>query len=69
MTICYAGSSNARFTCDALRNHLHQTQCQSFNAKPLVDLIERQVLIAISPASLALSVEAATAVRSGSNRR
>ena len=59
MAICYAGSSKARFTCDALRNHLHQTQCQSFNAKPLRDLVERQVLIAISPASLALSVEAA----------
>lgn len=59
LSICYAGSSNARFTCDALRNHLHQTQCQSFNAKPLSDLVERQVLIAISPASLELSIAAA----------
>jgi hypothetical protein len=59
MSISYAGSSKARFTCDALRNHLHQTQCQSFNAKPLADLVERQVLIAISPASLELSIAAA----------
>lgn len=67
MAICYAGSSKARFTCDALRNHLHQTQCQSFNAKPLVELIQRQVLIAISPASLALSVEAARQLESDQN--
>ena len=59
MSICYAGSSKARFTCDALRNHLHQTQCQSLNAKPLTDLVERQLLIAISPASLELSIAAA----------
>jgi hypothetical protein len=52
------GSSNARFTCDALRNHLRQSQCQSFNAKPLHDLIEQQLLIAISPASISLSIEA-----------
>jgi DNA invertase Pin-like site-specific DNA recombinase len=58
MSICYAGSSNARFTCDALRNHLRQSQCQSFNAKPLHDLIEQQLLIAISPASISLSIEA-----------
>jgi DNA invertase Pin-like site-specific DNA recombinase len=64
MAICYAGSSKARFTCDALRNHLHQSQCQSFNAKPLHELIEEQVLIAISPASIALSVQAAKQIES-----
>ncbi len=64
MSVCYSGSSKARFTCDALRNHLHQTQCQSFNARPLHELIEQQILIAISPASIALSLEAARAIES-----
>ena len=64
MAICYAGSSKARFTCDALRNHIKQSQCQSFNAKPLHDLIEQQILIAISPASLSLSVEVARQMES-----
>ncbi|MCA9066463.1 MAG: recombinase family protein, partial [Planctomycetaceae bacterium] len=64
MAVCYAGSSNARFTCDALRNHLRQTQCQSFNAQPLHRLIEQQIFVAISPASIALSVEAARAIES-----
>ena len=64
MSICYAGQSKARFTCDGLRNHLRQTQCQSFNAAPLHELIEQQVLAAISPASIALSVEAARQIES-----
>ncbi|MEZ6126228.1 MAG: recombinase family protein [Planctomycetaceae bacterium] len=64
MAVCYEGSSRARFTCNALRNHLHQTQCQSFNAEPLHKLIEQQVFVAISPASIALSVEAARAMES-----
>lgn len=64
MSITYGEQSRARFTCDALRNHLSQTQCQTFNASPLHDLIAHQVLIAISPASIALSVEAARQIES-----
>ena len=64
MSIYYANQRNARFCCDALRNHLAQTQCQGFSAKPLEALIQRLVLEAVSPASLELSIKAASAIES-----
>lgn len=59
MSICYSGESKARFTCDMSRNHWGESQCQSFNARPLHELIERQLLIALAPASIELSLTAA----------
>ena len=59
MSVCYSGQSKARFTCDMSRNHWGESQCQSFNARPLHELIERQLLLALSPASIDLSLSAA----------
>jgi DNA invertase Pin-like site-specific DNA recombinase len=59
MSVCYSGLSKARFTCDMSRNQWGQPQCQSFNARPLHELIERQLLLALSPASIDLSMSAA----------
>jgi len=58
MSVCYAGQSKARFTCDMSRNQWGYRQCQSFHAGPVHELIERQLLIALSPASLELSLDA-----------
>lgn len=59
MSVCYSGQTKARFTCDMSRNHWGESQCQSFNASPLHELIERQLLIALAPASIELSLTAA----------
>lgn len=64
MSICYSGQSKARFTCDMSRNQWGEAQCQSFNARPLHELIERQLLIALAPASLDLSLSAAQQIES-----
>jgi DNA invertase Pin-like site-specific DNA recombinase len=65
MSVCYSGQSKARFTCDMSRNHWGESQCQSFNARPLHELTERQLLIALAPASLDLSLSAARQIESG----
>jgi hypothetical protein len=59
MSISYSGQSKARFTCDMSRNQWGQAQCQAFNARPLQELIEKQLLHALSPASIELSLHAA----------
>lgn len=64
MSICYAGQTKARFTCDMSRNQWGDKQCQSFNARPLYELIERVLLIALSPASIELSLTAAQHIES-----
>src|SRR6516225_5020275 len=64
MSVCYSGQSKARFTCDMARNHWGDSQCQSFNARPLQELIERQLLLALGPASLDLSLSAARQIES-----
>lgn len=46
------------------RNQGGESQCQSFNARPLHELIERQLLIALAPASLELSLSAAEKIES-----
>jgi DNA invertase Pin-like site-specific DNA recombinase len=64
MSVCYSGQSKARFTCDMSRNHWGESQCQSFNARSLHELIERQLLIALAPAALDLSLNAAQQIES-----
>jgi hypothetical protein len=59
MSISYSGQSKARFTCDMSRNQWGQAQCQAFNARPLQELVEKQLLLALSPASIELSMHAA----------
>jgi DNA invertase Pin-like site-specific DNA recombinase len=59
MSVCYAGQAKARFTCDMARQHWGESQCQSFNARPLQELVERQLLRALSSASIELSLSAA----------
>ena len=59
MSICYSGQSKARFTCDMSRNHWGDRQCQSFNARPLHELMEWLLFVALSPASIELSLNAA----------
>ena len=59
MSISYSGQSKARFTCDASRNHLSEDQCQAFNARPLHALVEKQLFLAVAPASIELSLMAA----------
>jgi DNA invertase Pin-like site-specific DNA recombinase len=64
MSVCYSGQSKVRFTCDMSRNQWGESQCQSFNGRPLHELIERQLLIALAPASLDLSLSAARQIES-----
>lgn len=59
MSISYAGQSKARFTCDAARNHWGEPQCQALTARPLEQLVINQLLRALEPASLELSLQAA----------
>lgn len=59
MSISYSGQSKARFTCDMSRNQWREGQCQAFNARPLEELVEKQLLYAVSPASIELSLQAA----------
>lgn len=58
MSASYPNRSNARFTCDAARNHWGEPQCQALSAGPLETLLTRQVLLALEPASLELSLAA-----------
>jgi DNA invertase Pin-like site-specific DNA recombinase len=58
MSVSYPDSSKARFTCDAARNHWGEPQCQALSAQPLEALVTRQVLSALEPASLELSLAA-----------
>jgi DNA invertase Pin-like site-specific DNA recombinase len=59
MSISYCQQSKARFTCDAKRQRWGGPQCQAFMAKPLHELVESQLLLALQPASLELSLQAA----------
>jgi hypothetical protein len=59
MSVSYPDRSNARFTCDGARNHWGEPQCQALAARPLESLVARQVLIALQPAALELSLTAA----------
>jgi DNA invertase Pin-like site-specific DNA recombinase len=59
MSVCYADRTKARFTCDAARNQWGEPQCQALTARPLETLVAGQVLLALEPAALELSLAAA----------
>jgi DNA invertase Pin-like site-specific DNA recombinase len=58
MSVSYADRSKARFTCDAARNQWGEPQCQALTARPLETLVAGQVLQALEPAALELSLAA-----------
>jgi DNA invertase Pin-like site-specific DNA recombinase len=68
MSVSYAGTRKARFTCDAARNHFGDPQCQALSADSLEALVERQVLAALDPASLELSLQAADRIEADRER-
>src|SRR5438105_2347343 len=68
MSINYADRSHARFTCDAARNHWGEPQCQALNARPLETFVTRQILIALEPVSLELSLAAAEQIEAERQR-
>jgi DNA invertase Pin-like site-specific DNA recombinase len=68
MSIEYAKCSKPRLTCNADRNHLGVSQCQALTAQPVELLVARQVLMALEPASLELSLAAADQVEEGRRR-
>jgi len=68
MSVSYADRSKARFTCDAARNQWGEPQCQALTARPLETLVARQVLVALEPASLELSLAAADQIETQRKR-
>lgn len=68
MHMVYAGRSKGRFLCDSDRNHLGLAECQALNAPPLEELVAQQLLIALEPASLELSLQAAEAIEQDRRR-
>jgi DNA invertase Pin-like site-specific DNA recombinase len=58
MSVSYTNRSKARFTCDAARNHWGEPQCQALTAHPVETLVAGQVLLALEPAALDLSLAA-----------
>ncbi len=68
MSVSYADRSKARFTCDAARNQWGEPQCQALTAHPLETLIAAQVLLALEPASLELSLAAADQIEAERKR-
>ena len=62
MSISYAERNNARLTCDAARWQKGDPQCQSLRARPLEMLVVEQILRALEPASLELSLQAANCI-------
>jgi DNA invertase Pin-like site-specific DNA recombinase len=68
MHIVYTGRSKGRFLCDSDRNHLGLSECQALNAGPLEEMVAQQLLIALEPASLELSLRAAEAIEEDRRR-
>lgn len=68
MCSSYAGKNKARFTCDAARCQWGAPQCQSLRARPLETLVVEQVLRALEPASLELSLQAAECIEAEQQR-
>ena len=50
------------YNCDQYWQQAMEENCGGFNSRPVDDLVAQQVLLALEPASLALSLEAATNV-------
>jgi DNA invertase Pin-like site-specific DNA recombinase len=68
MSVSYADRSKARFTCDAARNQWGEPQCQALTARPLETLVADQVLLALEPTALELSLAAAEQIESERKR-
>ena len=68
MSISYVNRSSPRLTCDAARNQWGERQCQALGADQLERLVVSQVLLALEPASLELSLAAADQVESERKR-
>ena len=68
MGISYAAKNKARFTCDAARCQWGESQCQSLRARPLEIMVVEQVLRALKPASLELSLQAAEHIEAEQQR-
>jgi hypothetical protein len=62
MGVSYVGRAKARFLCDRDRKHLGLHTCQSLAAQPLEELVTQLLLLALEPASLELSLQAAEAM-------
>jgi len=68
MTVSYKENNNAYFTCSAARSQFGDRLCQAFGAKELEPLVVRQVLVAMNPASIELSLKAAECVEGDHQR-
>lgn len=68
MAIQYKENNNPYFTCSALRCQRGEPMCQSFGGNELETLIVRQVLSAMEPAAIELSLKAAECIESDRQR-
>ncbi len=68
MAVQYKENNNPYFTCSAARCQLGDPLCQSFGGKELETLVVRQVLSAMEPASIELSLKAAECIDSDHQR-
>jgi DNA invertase Pin-like site-specific DNA recombinase len=68
MGIAYADRARPRLVCDGARNHTGTAQCQALTAQPVEALVARQVLIALEPAALELSLAAADQIEAERRR-
>jgi len=68
MSISYSGQTKARFTCDAARNQWGAPQCQALASHPVEALVVKQLLRALEPASLDLSLQAAENIEAEKQR-
>ncbi len=68
MGIAYADRARPRLVCDGDRNHCGTSQCQTLTAQPVEALVARQVLTALEPASLELSLVAADQIEADRRR-
>ena len=68
MSVGHPGQNKARFTCDAARHQWGEDQCQAFAAQPLERLVVAQLLRALEPAALELSLQAAESIEADRHR-
>ena len=68
MAVSYKKNNNPYFTCGAARSQFGEPLCQSFGAKELEAIVIRQVLSAMEPASLELSLKAVECVEADQQR-
>jgi DNA invertase Pin-like site-specific DNA recombinase len=68
MGIAYADRAQPRLVCDGARNHSGTPQCQALTAQPVEALVARQVLMALEPAALELSLAAADQIEAERRR-